>query len=255
MNEYCWGQGRDEILDSRPVKVVDLSGLVGLSRATLAPVADRFDQQVSMFTGQTREGRLNNPERIRLEQRLRMTWKKEMDDLASFLAKIESNPRALMLMPKMCKLVNDGERGRKIKILDFISGDENLNRKRGTGKQFSVLVLELIIEEGNSPEEANRLGSDPAERLQRAEEISLIRIRAYTRKVNISAGGEVTKKSQIGIDVERVFRSDVGHLLMVHYCFPEHRNIKIHEATAAETPLFFNEAVECIEGIFEQRND
>lgn len=253
MIESYWGQGKTETPEPCPPKAVDLSGLVKLSKANLSPAAEQFDRKVSMFFGQAREGRTNNPEEIQIEQRLRREWTREIDDLANFLAAIENNPRSLILMPQMCKEKVYEEYGRKVKRLELIKNTD-LKVTTGEKKQLSVLVLNLITEKKGAPVVTRNLGLDPAESLQRTEEVGLIRVRIYTMKVSINAAGEQTRKRQIGIDVERVYRPEVGYLLMVHYCFPNSRNIKVSEASIEENPLF-NEAIECIQRIFEQRHD
>lgn len=241
------------ILESCPVRAVDLSGLAGLSKANLFPAAEQFDRKVSMFFGQAREGRVDSPEQIRVEQRLRKAWKREMDDLTNFLATIENNSRSLALIPKMCKQKVDEEYGRSIKRLEFTKNTD-LKARRGEGKQLAVLVLSLITEEKGAPVITRNLGLDPADSLQRTEEVGLIRIRIYTIKVKISANGEQTRKRQIGIDVERVYRPELGYLFMVHYCFSNSRNIKVSETVTEENP-HFNEAIKCIERIYKQRYD
>jgi len=246
MNERYWGQAGVEILGPYPPKVVDLSGLVRLSETTLSLFADQFDHKVSMYPSQTRA-----------EQELRTKWKMEMDDLANFLAAIENNPRGLMLIPEMCKQKVDEKYGRSIKRLELIKNTD-LKVRMGERKQLSVLVLNLITEEKGTPVIARNLGLDPAESLQRTEEVGLIRVRIYTMKVRINAAGEQTRKNQIGIDVERVYRPELGYLLMVHYCFPNLRNVKASETLTEKNPLFneaVNETVKCIKRISEQRND
>lgn len=242
MIESCWNQGKTETPEPCPPKTVDLSGLVGLSKATLSPVADHFDQEVSMYFSNSRE-----------IQELKRKWLMQMDDLVNFLKEIEDNPRSLMLMPTMCKQKADEEYGREVKRLELIKKTD-LKVRRGEKKQLPVLVLNLITEKKGAPVIARNLGLDPAMRFQIAEEVSLIRVRIYTMKVSINAAGEQTRKRQVGIDVERVYRPEVGYLLLVHYCFPNSRNVKVSETSTEESPLF-NEAIECIERIFEQRYD
>lgn len=255
MIESYWGQGKTETPEPCPPKAVDLSGLVELSKANLSPAAEHFDRKVSMFFGQAREGRANNPEEIQVEQRLRRGWKREMDDLASFLATIENNPRSLILMPQMCKEKVDEEYGRKVKRLELIKNTD-LKVTTGEKKQLSILVLNLITEKKGAPVISRNIGLDPAQSFQRKEEAGLIRIRIYTMKVSINAAGEQTRKRQLGIDVERVYRPELGYLLLVHYCFPNSRNVKVSETSIGENPLFnevVNEAMRCFKRIFEQR--
>lgn len=251
MTERDWRRGAEFC---QP-KVVDLLGLAELSKVILSPSADHFDQQMKMFSGSKRGTRPNNPEIIRGERSLREALANEMSDLVKFLAEIENNPRALMLIRHEEQIIK--EHGKEIKKL-VLSRNKDLKVKRGERKQLSILVLELITEKGGGPVQTERLSSDPAERLERAEEINLIRIRAYTRKVWISANDEITETPQVGIDVERVYSSELGYLLMVHYCFPNSRNVKASETSTEENPLFneaINEAVKCIKRISKQRND